>query len=604
MFGKRIQAGRNILIACSLALLFACQAERQTDTAAGEWLAIQTHCLSPATKTTITDNGSTSSFGFKLGDNMGFFAADIIPNLKLSCTNGATGTFEGRVLLDGSQTAAQPSITYYGYFPYSRTAGDNPHSLTGTIPTTQDAPFDGLADYMVANAVTDKYDVDDFPALSFTFGTHLFSIVKINVTNTSAAYEGEEILSVGLKSTGAPLAGQFSFDATNPAASAAMTDDPNYLFRQVTVVYPEASRPTLGTEETHSVYAVVCPGDFAAGELELEVSTTHYIFRLPTSRAVSLSRNMVEVLPSADIAAMTRRKRVRTIVLWGDSITGNSLLVAVRNQLGANWNVVRSGVAGDSAQQVASRQGGLPMYTQSTAFTLPASSEEYVYIDGIYWYYNGAYGQATHEWTYKSGYTPELNPLIINGIECEISWDTSLGKRRLRRLADGEATEIPARTPVSTYGSRAYADADAIAVYIGTNGRPADATIIDIQNRMKAHLTDPEALMFVWGFHQSTTDMPQYWTADYISAMGSAYGDYFIDQRTLGGGVNAVPLMLEMGQITDPSQVSDTDQTYIDRGDWPLSWFRKAGDVHPNDTYGAKVMAILLRRRMAQLGLL
>ncbi len=148
------------------------------------------------------------------------------------------------------------------------------------------------------------------------------------------------------------------------------------------------------------------------------------------------------------------------------------------------------------------------------------------------------------------------------------------------------------------------AGADAIVVYIGTNGRPSDAVIMDIQDRMKAHLTEPEALMFVLGFHQSTTDMPKYWTPAYVSSFTEHYGDYYIDQRTLGGGENAVPLMMEIGQITNPAQVDETDQTYIDRGDWPLSWFRAAGDVHPNDKYGAKVQAILLRRRMAELGLL
>ena len=110
--------------------------------------------------------------------------------------------------------------------------------------------------------------------------------------------------------------------------------------------------------------------------------------------------------------------------------------------------------------------------------------------------------------------------------------------------------------------------------------------------------------MFVLGFHQSPTDMPRYWSEEYVSNFTAEYGDYFIDQRTLGGGANAIPLMFEIGQITDESQISETDLEYIDRGDWPLSWFRKAGDVHPNDAYGAKVQAILLRRRMAELGLL
>ncbi len=595
----KVKTFGRILTVLSLALLSACSTQLEKE--AGEWLSIAVQAQQPDTKTTLAEGVSSTSFSFQNNDKMGFFAEGLLNNIVLTCTSGAGGTFSGRILITGEQTVVHPSVDYYAYYPYSQSAGNNPASLTGTLPATQSAPFDGRADFLVATPLEDRlYDPDAFPALSFEFNKHLFAVVKLSVTNTNAAYEGEELLSIGLKSTGAPLAGKFTFSAVD--GSVAFSDDPNFLNDQVQVEY--ATPPTLGNGTTHSVYAVVNAAAYASGELSLVVNTTNYIFTVPGTKALTLDASKMTAFSTANVGSASKRKRVRTIVLWGDSITGNSLLLAVRNQLGPNWNVVRSGVAGDLAQQVAGRQGGLPLYTGASAFTLPASSGEYVYIDGIYWYYNGAYGQVSHEWTYKSGYTPELNPLIINGIECEISWDTSLGQRRLRRYTDGEAIEIPARTPVSTYGSRAYANADAIAVYIGTNGRPADAIIMDIQDKMKAHLTDPEALMFVWGFHQSTTDMPQYWTSAYVSAFTEHYGNYFIDQRTLGGGVNAVPLMLEMGQITDPSQVTDDDQVYIDRGDWPISWFRKPGDVHPNDQYGAKVMAILLRRRMAQLGLL
>lgn len=598
---------RLFILTCSLAMLGSCTAIMpvQDPAEAGEVLYIRINTHVSDTKTIISDDGSSSSFTFETGDKLGFFADGKLENIKFTCSNGAAGAFGATIMVPLEKQATEPSINYYAYSPFVNNAGSDPSALLGSLPTTQTAPFDGLADYMVANAETDKYDVKDFPDLTFRFDSHLFAIVKLCITNTSATYAEEQVLSIGLKNTaGGALAGAFTFDATDPTAEPVFTTDPNYLSDQVMVEYPEASRPTLGTNTPHAVYAVVRADDYAAGDLQLVVSTTNYIFRKSSSKALSLSRDYVTVLGSADVASMTRQKRVRTLVMWGDSITGSDQLKAFRAELGPNWNVIRSGVAGDTAQQVAGRQGGLPLYTGASAFTLPASAEDYVYIDGIYYYYNGAYGQVSHEWTYKSGYTPELNPLIINGIECEISYDTELKQRRLRRLADGEATEIPARTPVSTYGSRAYANVDAIVVYIGTNGRPSDAILIDIHDKMKAHLTEPEAMMFVLGFHQSTTDNPSRWKEAYVSAFTEHYGDYFIDQRTLGGGLNAIPLMYEIGQITNEEQITETDRTYIDRGDWPLSWFRAPGDEHPNGQYGAKVQAILLRRRMAQLGLL
>ena len=588
--------GRSIL-ALSLALLPACTAHMEE---AREWLSIGIQASSHATKTTMTDDGSDTEFRFSTGDVMGFFANGVLNNKQLTCTDGGSGSFSGKILVKGDQTIARPSMDYYAYYPYSKTVGDDPSALTATLPSTQRAPFDGQADFLVADPVTDKYDVDDFPVLNFEFSTHLFAVVKLSITNTNDAYAGEELLSIGLKSTDTPLAGQFTFSAVDGEME--FSDDPNYLSDKVLVEY--ATPPTLGNGTTHSVYAVVNPANYASGTLSLVVNTTNYIFTIPSTKVLRPKTHQMTALSTADIASASRRKRVRTIVLWGDSITGSSFLAAVRNQLGSNWNVVRGGVGGDTAKQVASRQGGLPMYTQATSFTIPASSSEYVYIDGIYWYYNGEYGQATHSYTFRSGYEPLINPLIIQGVECEISWDTSLSQRRIRRLVDGAAVVVPARSEVYTYASRAYANADVIVVYIGANSRHTDAILIDIHDRMKAHLTDPEALMFVLGFHTSPTEMPQYWTPAYVEAFTEHYGSYFIDQRTLGGGVNAIPLMIEIGQITNESQITETDLEYIGRGDWPQSWSRKPGDVHPNDAYGAKVQAILLRRRMSELGLL
>ncbi len=590
--------GRSIL-ALSLALLPACTAHMEE---AGEWLSIGIQASSHATKTTMTDDGSDTEFRFYTGDVMGFFANGVLNNKQLTCTDGGSGSFSGKILVKGDQTIARPSMDYYAYYPYSKTVGDDPSALTATLPSTQRAPFDGQADFLVADPVTDKYDVDDFPVLNFEFSTHLFAVVKLSITNTNDAYAGEELLSIGLKSTDTPLAGQFTFSAVD--GDMEFSDDPNYLSDQVLVEY--ATPPTLGKGTTHSVYAVVNPANYASGTLSLVVNTTNYIFTIPSTKVLRPKTHQMTALSTADIASASRRKRVRSLVMWGASSMGSSLQAAIQAQLGPNWTVIRCGVAGDTAQEVTCRQGGLPMYTQASAFTIPASSSEYVDIDDIYWYYNGKYGNATGEWTYKPGYAPALNPLIIQGIECEISYDTARSQRRIRRLEDGVPVEIPARSPVSTYGSRAYADADVIAVYMGLNGRGAtpDNILIDIHDRMAAYLTNPEAVMIVLGFYPSPTDFPQYWTQAYSNAMTAHYGDRFLDYRIVGGGNNAIPLMKEIGQITDESMISETDWVYINRGDWPLSWFRKAGDVHANDQYGVKVEAILLRRRMAELGLL
>lgn len=587
--------GRTLFI-LSLALLPACTAHVEE---AGEWLTIAVKASGPATKTTMTDDGSDTKFRFSAGDKMGFFADGVLNNKPLTCTDAASGSFSGSINLTESQTIARPSIDYYAYYPYDKIAGTDPSALTATLPSTQRAPFDGQADYLVAVPVTDKYDVDDFPDLNFVFSTHLFAVVKLSVINTDDAFAGEQLLSIGLKSTdpGTPLAGQFTFSVVD--GNVDFTDE-SY---QVLVEY--ATPPTLGKGITHNVYAVVNAASYASGKLSLVVNTTNNTFTVPSQIALSLNTNQMTALNTVDIASASRRNRVRTIVLWGDSITGHSLLLAVQEQLGANWNVIRGGVAGDSAQQVASRQGGLPMYTGSSSFKIPASSEQYVYIDGIYYRDGETYGQATHEWTFKAGYTPQLNPLIIQGVECEISYDTEQEKRRIRRLADGENdVDVPARSEVSTYGSRAYKNVDVIVVEMGGNSRTTDERLIGFHNAMFDHLTNPNAKIIVNGFCMSSTDWPTHWTSSYVTKFTNEYGNYFIDQRTLSGGANAIRMMKELGQITDESQIGDSDWVYINRGDWPISWFRSPTDIHPNDQYGAKVLAINLRRRMDKLGLL
>ena len=594
---------RYYVILFSLVLLGACTVEmpEQVSPEAGENLVISLHAqMSEKTKTVLSDDGFRSSLSFELEDQLGFFADDVLANKTLKCTDGATGAFSGSFWVSGEEAMSRPSLDYYAYYPYNALSGNDPTALKGILPATQSAPFDASADYLVADPVTDVYDVKDFPALNFDFDTHLFAIVKLNVTNSNDAYADEEILSIGLESDGTPLAGQFTFSAIDGEVE--FSNNPNHLSNKVLVEF--ATPPTLGKGITHSVYAVVNAAAYKSGSLKLVVNTTNNIFTAPNKKAVNLKNYKMTSLATANVNVMSRRKRVRTMMLWGDSITSLAYNNAVQAQLGPNWVVLRGGVPGDISEQVAARQGAIPMYTQDSEFIIPASSEESVEIDYLWWYYGGKYGKAVHNWTFRNTINHQLNPLIINGVECEIFDDPEHKHRYIRRITDGEPVTIPARSEVSTYGSRAYRDVDAIVVYMGTNGRPTEAKLIDLHDRIFQYLTNPDAFMIVLGFHQSTTDEPIYWKPAYVEAMTNHYGDYFIDQRTLAGGLNAIDMMYEIGQITSKDQISDTDWTYINRGDWPLSWFVAYGDTHPNSQYGAKVQAILIRRRMAELGLL
>lgn len=147
----KVKTFGRIITAFSLALLSACSA--QVEEEAREWLSIEVQAQQPDTKTTLSEGVSSTAFSFQDNDKMGFFAESLLNNIALTCTSGAGGTFSGRILITGEQTAAHPSVDYYAYYPYSPSAGSNPASLTGTLQATQSAPFDGTADFLVATAL-------------------------------------------------------------------------------------------------------------------------------------------------------------------------------------------------------------------------------------------------------------------------------------------------------------------------------------------------------------------------------------------------------------------------------------------------------------------
>ena len=607
IYGRQFLLGLLILVTSSLFCLESCNMDnmKPEDNKEGKWLSISTRAtLSEETKSAIAE---VTTFSFDGTDALGFFAGSILRNKKLNCVTPETGEFECRVKVSGESAESYDAISYYCYSPYYELAGNNPQALSGELSHIQRAPYDGKADYMVATPVVAKYDVEDFPSLEFVFSSHLFAIVKLTITNTSEEYAGEKLLSLGLHSNALnTLAGRFTFDATQPSMAPVFTEEKANLYPTVLAEFSDP--PTLGQGKEHSVYVVIKAADYASGDLSLIVNTSHHRFTLDTKKDVILSANKVSVFPKVDLYTTPRiQERGKKLVLWGSSVTSSNYAAAVRKQLGTDWNVYHGGVGGNTMINTAARAGGYDIVTGATEFTFPESSETYVPINGLY-IRLGTEGSYTYSSMDTRSYTNTnalVNPLVIDGIECEVVYD-DVNLCRLRRLADGQEKTIAARTLVSTYGAREMADADIIVVQISYNdgGKLSANTLKGILDRVKAHLTKPNAIMFINGFLSSPTDFPQYWNETYSTEMTALYGDCFLDLFLLGGGKeNAIPLMKEIGQITNEAQISDRDWEYLNRGEWPLSWFNGEMNVHPN-SYGSTVMAILLRRRMAELNLL
>lgn len=286
----------------SLVLLGACQVSSPDALErTGGKITVDLSAHLTQTRSSLSDNGAVSSFFFNTDDHVGLFADDFLPNCDFVCIDGGIGKFRGQIALTPEQASYRSSASYYLYYPYTNSAGNDPSSLSAVLPSKQNAPFDGNADFIVANPIVAEYDISHFAHLNFTFANHLFAIVKLSVSNSNDAWADEEIKDIGLKSSVTPLGGAFTFNATNPEAPAVFSTNDEDLNYRVCVSYDDTDYPRLGTGETHTVYAIVNPAEYAAGTLKLVVSTTHYRFTLPTTKDISLSNTQVTVFPQVDL---------------------------------------------------------------------------------------------------------------------------------------------------------------------------------------------------------------------------------------------------------------------------------------------------------------
>lgn len=330
-------------LAFLIAVFGACQVESpQAPEMVDNYITFDVKAHFPVTRTEIADDGVRSSFNFVLGDAIGFFAGNSITNCRLEYIDAETGSFWGKVRLDDISQDYRPSVQYCAYYPFSSVAGDDASALSGHLLDIQSAPYDERADYLVATPVVDEYCIQRMPQLDFFFSKHLFSLVKLVITNTSGDLADERIQNIGLKSSGAPLAGDFTFNASDIFAEAVLSTDPDAVSDLVTVVYQEAEQPLLGEGINHTVYAVVNAGVYEAGDLQLLVETSKYSFSLPTRSKATLKNNQVTVLPVVDLAdgekVTKSSNRIKTFSITAGGIeyssfkiTDSSILIHVPN---------------------------------------------------------------------------------------------------------------------------------------------------------------------------------------------------------------------------------------------------------------------------------
>lgn len=561
------------------------------------------------TKTTI--EGTTLSW--KAGDQIGLFIGDLQENRPFETSAGSD--FEGRLVIT-EQTRAE--VNYYAYYPYVHSVSPST-TVSATLPEEQKAPFDGSANYMIANVVSARYDENDMPDdVTFAFNSQLMSIIKVTITNADETISGQKLMGIELDATGGEtLAGAFHFDITNPSAAPVFSTTPSEVSHKVKTSYAENESPTLGTGTEHVIYALVNPTTVSG--LKLIIKTTDHVFVATTSKETVLAKGCVVSLPVIDLNGMTKERRIRRVVLWGDSITNTTYRTHVQNLLGNDWEVIRGGISGDSPLGIAGRQGGIPLCL-SGEFTIPASNGATVQTSRLY--STRTSGNTPGRRLVGAGYSSDpgglLNPCTIsfkdkegNDIEVEGTLTLSADHSIFQRSTSGAEIKVPDGATVTTFGAKAYQDADVHVIYMGANsGWDNNEALAAFYKAMKDYTTTKKVIAV--GFHMGNRvyfdggpSYKDYWSVAYVNEMQTVMKESFLDLNTIGR-TNALELLIESGAyLNGKTELTDRDQDAVDAGFWPQSWASTNSfyDVHLNSK-GSKAMAILVKRKMESLGYL
>ena len=590
------------------------------------------------TKTSMSPIDGQYKIDWASGDKIGLSIKDRQSNILLTYEDGTAEKFSG-YMKGGYPTSTNSDIEYVAYYPYRNSAKSG--KINALLNRIQTAPFDSTLDYMVSKKYFATYDETDMPSILMDFGNHLFSIVKITVSNDIEELKDEKLTAVMLSSDNAILSGYFSFDPFEDDCKAVFSTEKSDTYNNVVSVYPEDKQPTLGVGKEHTVYFIVNCTEIP--DLKVTISTTDGHARVFSAKSsVTLERNAVLDPGIFSLSSASEVIDHKIMALWGDSITAAlTYRYSIQRELEPFWTVIKCGVNGDNSLGIAGRQGGVQFVTGED-FTIKDGTTP-VDFGGFYTNENlfgetkdENYMPMSYNATFIAWYThalraPWINPVRIEledggYIDCETNYSGG-GVYKLVPIEGYSGTypvNVTKGSKIITYGSRVLANADMTVIYSGTNGGYRgvyDASghytgydqLVSQQKRMVEHLQNKSAYI-VLGYHFNTNitglrndygvpyDIP-YWSEDYRTTMSNAFGRHFIDLKTEGNTAGE-RLLMETGVVKCVEDIVPMDKDYIVNGEFPASFTNNPRyDVHPNE-FGNRAIAILIKGRMKELGLL
>ena len=556
-----------------------------------------------STKTSMNRN----MLSWNEGDEIGLFVSNGLQK-NVSLRNIGSNDFSGGIVKTGLR---KDEVSYYAYYPYTYNPDAEANTISAELPSVQGAPFSPDADFMVSDPIAAVYDEENMPELNFVFRTHLFSILKLTILNTNEALKDERLMGIDITSGNSPLAGKFTFDVSNPAATLSFTETTNSI--SVNFSETEIECPILGYNVAHTIYAVV--NNIDDDNISVRIRTNRRSGYVYSSRKITTHPGEITILATVDFNALRDVKILKRLVYWGDSCASSNIIVWLQKLLGDEWKVIGGGIRGATALSVAARQGALPLCF-SKSVTIPGDHNSSVKISKFNvictddtFAPQGTYNVSSQFWVdvtadpYCNPACPNVNDFEVCGVRCRMTeYNSGI---YVSRVEDGDPVVVPENTPIITYAAREYRDVDVNVTYMGINQR---GTISDIQlaNCFKAMTDFSYSKKFIAvGFHFDIINGRdyRYWTPEYRDYFRSEFGDNYLDLRTVGSA-NAERLCVETGQHSSASEMSQEDKLHVSMGEWPVSWTGSyQGDIHPT-VWGHRAIAIMVYEKMQELGYL
>lgn len=301
-----------------------------------------------------------------------------------------------------------------------------------------------------------------------------------------------------------------------------------------------------------------------------------YTYTENTKNAVLELTNTVNSLPSL---------AVKNVLAWGDSLTagagGTPYTTTLQNLIGSSYLVVNAGVGGETTNTIAARQGGMPFLLQNS-ITIPSDNSTNVPV-----VFTNPYGATTSPLLQGSSTT--INPCIIDGIECTMTYDVTNGLR-IRRNVAGTARTIPVNTPLSTNYMKTYRNPYLFVLWMGTNAGYSSTADLVAQHKAMFDFSGVTNKIII-GMHYITSTYTLAVRQAEETEMRKAFGSYYINWR-----VYCTTNALSDAGITPTTADNDA----IALGKCPPSLL--SDSVHLNTT-GYSLLANLIQKRCLSLGI-